>query len=293
MVREHISGFLSDKEHEVEWFPLSTKERFIADPFVMTDERGEKKLHVLYERYSFREKKGVIEHVSYENGFHAEPVTVLEEKTHLAYPYVFMDQGKFYLVPENSECNNISLYQSTGSPYKWKLKSILVPDFAGVDNTIIKKDGLYWLFTSNKNEGVNHNLHIFFAGTLLGRWTPHPGNPVKTDVRSSRCAGTPFIYQGEWYRPGMDYSEKIQGRITVNRIVELSTTEFSEVAVSQIRPVRSAFFSDKIHTLCEAGEFTLIDGCKEACILSDPIFFRYGVSMLFNKINIRLTGKKP
>ena len=40
---------------------------------------------------------------------------------------------------------------------------------------------------------------------------------VKTDVRSARPAGTPFVYQGELYRPAQDCSRTYGGSIVIHR----------------------------------------------------------------------------
>src|SRR5213596_456309 len=56
----------------------------------------------------------------------------------------------------------------------------------------------------------------------LGPWRPHPGNPVKVDVRSSRPAGGPFLFGGNLYRPAQDCSRTYGGGITINRVTHLS-----------------------------------------------------------------------
>ncbi len=99
---------------------------------------------------------------------------------------------------------------------------------------------------------------IWYADDLLGPWRPHDGNPVKTDVRSSRSAGTPFAHEGHLYRPTQDCSRTYGARVVLNRVNKLTPEEFVEEAVREISPI--APYSDGVHTLSSCGEMTLIDG---------------------------------
>ncbi|MBK6347221.1 MAG: hypothetical protein IPF68_15060 [Bacteroidales bacterium] len=133
-------------------------------------------------------------------------------------------------------------------------------------------------------KGYTSKLKIFFAEKPEGPWEPHPDNPVKTDVRSSRSAGTPFIHEGVLYRPAMDYSEKLQGRIIINRVERLTTDDFAEVPVRELQPYAGSPWPDKIHTLTAMGDHTLIDGCKEVCVLSDFRLLIYNLKLMINKL---------
>ena len=94
----------------------------------------------------------------------------------------------------------------------------MLDNYPGVDTTIIEYSGLFWMFTSNKKDGVWYNLNLFFSDNLFSGWKPHPQNPIKTDIRSSRSAGRPFMYKNYIIRPSMNYSEKIEGSIVLNKI---------------------------------------------------------------------------
>jgi hypothetical protein len=83
---------------------------------------------------------------------------------------------------------------------------------------------------------------------------------VKTDVRSSRPAGTPFVHEGSLYRPAQDCSRTYGGRIALNRIVTLTSEDFLEEPVALIEPVRSSRYPDGVHTVSAFGEHTLVDG---------------------------------
>jgi hypothetical protein len=179
------------------------------------------------------------------------------------------------------------MYKAVDFPLSWEKSHILLDGFAGIDSTIIEHDNTYWLFTTDKKDGFRYNLKLFYAEDLLAKWIPHPMNPVKTDIRSARPAGTPFRHKGVWYRPSMDYAEKIEGRIYINQVMKLSKTEYEEIPVKIIDPYSDTRFSDKIHTLCDAGEFTIVDGGKEAFIFGSVYFMLHKVILVINKLKAK------
>lgn len=280
----HISSFLSDQKPEVKWFPLKSKKIFLADPFAVCDVENANKLHIFFEAFDFRKRKGIIQYTCFDKEF-SPPVTVIEELNHLSYPYILQNGDEVLIIPECFESKTIALYKAKSFPYEWRKNYEMIKDFKGVDNTIIQRNGKYWMFTSDKREGVPYNLKIFFADTLNGKWNPHPNNPVKSDIRSSRSAGTPFEYNSSLYRPSMDNSEMNEGRIVINKITKLTTTEYEEVSVKTVYPYKDSFFSDKIHTICSSGEYTIIDGAKRVHIFSDWHLLVYKLKTLIEKFH--------
>jgi hypothetical protein len=144
------------------------------------------------------------------------------------------------------------------------------------------------MFSTDKDDGVHHNLKIHYAQDLFGPWHPHPKNPVKTDIRAARPAGSIFTHEGAIFRPSMDYSEKVEGRITLNRILTLSTTDFEEEVHGVINPFPDTFYSDKVHTLCAAENFTIVDGAKELFIFDNIHVLRYQLNKQWHKMARRM-----
>jgi hypothetical protein len=283
-----ISAFLGDELPEVDWYPLRSRNRFLADPFGWIDDKDEHKLHIFYETYPFKEARGKLDYILYDRSFGKE-TKLIKETFHLSYPYPVQYKGDFYLVPESFEANRVFMYRATHFPLSWERSHVLLDGFPGIDNTIIRHEDTYWMFTTDRNDGFRHNLKLFYTDDLLGEWTPHPKNPVKTDIRSARPAGTPFLHEGNWYRPSMDYAEKIEGRIYINKILRLTRTAYEEIPVRIIDPYADNAFSDKIHTLSKAGNYTLVDGGKEAFIFGSIYFMLRGIVLVFHKVRKKLT----
>jgi hypothetical protein len=287
VVKAPISAFLEEKKPEVDWYPLRSRNRFLADPFCLVDESDKHRLHIFYETYPFVEARGKLDYILYKQSFGLEQ-KLIKEPFHLSYPYPIKHNADYYLVPEAYESNNVFMYKAVDFPLSWEKSHVLIDGFAGIDNTIIKHEDTYWMFTTDRRDGFRHNLKLFYAEDLFSEWVPHPKNPIKTDIRSARPAGTPFLHKGNLYRPSMDYAEKIEGRIFINKVLKLTKTDYEEETVKVIDPYTDTRFSDKIHTLCEAGEYTIIDGGKEAFIFGSVYFALHKVILIFRKLKAKI-----
>lgn len=186
------------------------------------------------------------------------PVVVIELPTHVSYPYVVRENEHIYCIPETSEAREVYLYRAVDFPYKWTREAVLIKDFAAVDSTIFRHDGRWWLMCSAT--GQSHNLFAWHSNDIHGPWTPHMGNPIKTDIRSARPAGTPFIHNGELYRPAQDCSGTYGARLIINRIQRLTLSEFEEEEMNVIEPFRESPYPDGLHTVSSAGSVLLCDG---------------------------------
>jgi hypothetical protein len=240
------------------WFP-SFRGRILADPFALIRDG---KVYILCEELCYGKTKGRIVYLELSEDDHlSQPQVALELPCHVSYPYLFEYQGEIYCVPETHQAREISLYKAANFPSSWTKVETLLDDFAGVDPTIFQHDGRWWLACGD--EDLLHGwdrLFIWHAQEPKGPWIPHDGNPVKTDIHSSRPAGTPFVNNNFLLRPAQDCSSTYGGRVVLNRILKLTPSEFQEEAVSTVEPSRQGPYPDGLHTVSAAGEITLIDG---------------------------------
>ena len=173
---------------------------------------------------------------------------VLDLPVHLSYPYVFEHDGIIYCLPETSGAREIALYQAVNFLTEWRKAAVLVDGIAAADATVFEYDGRWWLLCTDVDAGENLNLFIWHAPELFGPWQPHAANPVKTDIRSARPAGRPFIHGGG---------------ITLNRVTRLTPEEFAEEVVVSLQPDPMGAYPDGIHTLSPVGNVTFVDGKRQ------------------------------
>jgi hypothetical protein len=250
--------FDSPDSAPIQWAPTPSANRFIADPFGNTDGAS---LTILCEEFYDSSNKGIISAAAFtnESGF-TKFTPIISEAFHLSYPYLLLHKSEIFCIPESFQAREIALYKAAEFPTKWQKYSTLIYNVAAVDPTIFEYEGLWWLMHTDEDQGSNVNLYAWYAHDILGSWEPHQSNPVKTDVRSSRPAGTPFMYNGNLYRPAQDCSTTYGRRVALNRVLQLTPKFFEEEFVKYIEPDRRGLFTAGLHTISSAGNFTIIDG---------------------------------
>ncbi|HET7457974.1 MAG TPA: hypothetical protein VFJ74_09980 [Gemmatimonadaceae bacterium] len=237
--------------------------RFWADPFPAV---WEGRYYVFVEDFVHATQKGHIAVLDVTPGSESrDAVPVLDLPHHLSYPFVFRWRGEHFMIPESVHDAGVDLYRATRFPFEWEHHARLLDGVRAVDATLVEADGRWWMFTNIGQPCAtawsdwNEELHLFHAPTPLGPWTPHPRNPVKSDVRSSRPAGKLFRLGDALYRPSQDCSERYGYAITVSRVDRLDTEAFHEVEVARIAPRWSPELVGT-HTLNHADGLTVIDG---------------------------------
>jgi hypothetical protein len=249
-----------DKEVQpdnVLWMRERSHKNYFADPAGFIEEN---KVHILMEDYSYSENKAHISEAVFDpttNTF-SVPLKSIETKEHLSYPYVFVYGENIYCLPESYRYGYIGLYKRNYSEGIFVEDHVLLDHIDAVDPTLVNHNDKWWLFFTLRKYSNTH-LYIYFADELEGVYKPHPANPVKMDIRSSRPAGLPFIHEGNLYRPGQDCSETYGKRVAISRIVKLSETEFEEELFKYLGPLKNSRYSRGFHTVFGLGRYTLID----------------------------------
>jgi hypothetical protein len=237
------------------------RDRFWADPFVMEKDGS---YHVFFEELPFATDKGHISHLSITaEGTVSEVTQVLEKPYHLSYPFIIEHENDLFMVPETAANRTIDLYRCTGFPGEWQHEETMLENIEAVDATILKHDERWWMFANvveHAAGSILDELHLFMSDELIGgSWTPHPQNPIVSDVRESRPAGRIFEHGGRLYRPAQDNGDRYGGSIRLQRIEELSPTRYRETTSECLEPQWARDIVGT-HTLNQAGAITIIDG---------------------------------
>jgi len=231
----------------------------LADPFVVED-NGRHWLFV--EEIPAPGAKGHVSVIQLgKDRDFSEAVTVLEKPYHLSYPFVFRDQGEFFMLPETSANQTIELYRATRFPFEWKLHKVLFSNVRAVDTTPLFLDGFWYLLTTSARYG--HETFLFWSKTLDGEWHYHPRNPICSDVRRARGAGAIFRSNGMLIRPAQDCSVRYGYAIALNRVLKISPTDYEEELIEVIYPNwRPGLLGT--HTLSSNETFEAIDGLRHS-----------------------------
>ena len=250
--------------HPVTWLPEEGSLRFIADPFGLWRDG---RLHLFAEAYDYRDRKGVIDLLVLDDALQVvERRRVLEEPWHLSYPFLIVDDGETYMLPEAHKSGRLTLYRAAAFPDRWEPAAVFELDQAPIDATPVFHQGLWWLFYTPATTRFDKvaALHLAYVKSLLGPWTPHPGNPVRTDPASARPGGTPVLVDGDLVLPVQDCARTYGGALRPLRIHKLTTQAFEATAGEAIGPPSGFAPYDKgLHTLSSVGGVTLIDAKRQ------------------------------
>lgn len=237
------------------------RDRFWADPHVI---RQDNLYYIFIEEYLYRPGKG---HISLlvmdEQGNYKEPVKILERPYHLSYPFVFQWQGAYYMIPETGANKTVEVYKCVEFPHQWEFHKNLMEGVRAVDATLFPHQGKWWLFANlSENEGASRldELFLFFADEPLSdNWTPHPQNPIVSDVRKARPAGKLFAHNGDIYRPAQNSAKGYGYGLKINQVMKLSETDYEEREIDSIEPKWDKTITG-IHTFAHEHRLSMIDG---------------------------------
>jgi hypothetical protein len=232
--------------------------RFYADPMpIEVNGTG----YVFFEDFDVRLGRGSIAWVALDDEGRPGRVSVaLEQEQHLSYPFVFQWKGQIYMIPETEERRTVELYRATRFPEQWTLEKVLFEGVRAVDATVVAHEGRLWLYVNMSVAGgsLDDELFLFYGDSPSGPWTPHPGNPVVSDVTRARPAGTPFSSAGSLIRPAQDCSLRYGYAMTLSRVEVMTPNEYREVPFARIEP---DWYPGAIgtHTLARSQNLEVID----------------------------------
>lgn len=239
----------------VRWLPAPPGHLFRADPFPYPGEDI-----ALLEEWDDRVARGRIAAIDMAGS--ALPAAGLADPAvHQSYPYVFAADGRVHCVPETAEARRVSRYVAAG-PGRWERVGDLLTGVAAIDSTVVRHDGRWWLFCTDRDVDDRGQLFVWHADALEGPWRPHSRNPVVVDPRSARPAGTPVEVDGALHRPAQDCARSYGRRVLVQRITRLTPDEYAEETAAVVEPDPGGPYPDGLHTIASDGRVTLVDGRK-------------------------------
>jgi hypothetical protein len=236
------------------------RSNFWSDPFIVYREGG---YYLFFEDFSYKKKKA---HISVlvldQTGHITGPQKVVDRPYHLSYPFVFEWQNDLYMLPEMAAHHAIEVYRCTEFPLKWEYDRTLVNHVNALDTTLYEYQGRWWMFLNQKeNEGASSwdELYLYYADNPLStNWTPHPKNPIVSDVRTARPAGCIFEADGKVIRPSQDSSLGYGYGVNLNRILVMNEKDYQEEILCKIKPGWSHQIRG-VHTYNRVQNLVVID----------------------------------
>lgn len=261
-VEDIVSG--EETTFPVHWVKHNYKDRFFADPFLLSVE--DRFLKVLVEEFPYYHKKGVISllTVDRKNYQLVDRKVILKQPFHLSYPFIFRnpDGSVKWVAPEASQSGNLHRYQMNPQTDMLEEQKVLQPEPC-LDSTLLEHNGQYWLFCTKRGPKSNRDMFIYFSDCPEGPWMPHPHNPVVQDWTKARPAGSFVVIGKNIYRLSQKCDCTYGEVINISRITDLTETDFQEENVKQIRAYKDKY-SLGFHTLngLPGSSITVADGIR-------------------------------
>ena len=235
-------------------------DRFWADPFVVEDSG---RYFVFFEELPYETMTGHISVLEIGSDGTAGPSRpVLRRPYHLSYPFLFRHEGILYMIPESAESNNVELYRCSRFPDHWEFVHTLMEGVRAYDVTLWEHGGRWWLFANMVEiDGASswNDLFLFHADSPLSRdWTPHPHNPIVSDCRAARPAGSLFEVDGALLRPSQICAPRYGFGMHLAQINTLDEHSYRESIVSTMEPLWERDLL-ATHTINRGGRLRVID----------------------------------
>jgi hypothetical protein len=245
---------------EYRWLPTGPAKRFFADPFIFRNDDGN--INVIYEDFSNDDQYGKISITILDQ--HFKPLLtkeILDTKSHLSYPNVYLAEGRTYIMPESSKAGAILRYE-----YDFAKKELIngttIISEPLLDPTIVNYNNKYWLFATKRGDASNNRLYIYHSDKLEGPYTAHIKNPVKDSFYNTRPAGNFIMVDGELYRPTQNCVDYYGKSIVINHINALTEEDFGEEEYMKFKAPKNTKYNFACHTLNYVDDIIVIDGLR-------------------------------
>lgn len=261
--RRSNTDIVSEPRFYADYVLPSTCKKWAADP-VLIDHEG--KSYLFYE--AVLKDKGRIEVAEVLPDCTLGPASViLEDDSHYSYPFVFQHGGQWYMIPESSARNEVSLYIADCFPLKWRKDQVLIRG-AYVDTTVFEISGTLFLLTFSVCPGCERVIPSAYKLS----WNNSeviltPFDWPEYDSLKSRGAGPVFSQGNNLFRPAQKSKDQEYGDSVLFYRIDDLQSHYIESSVAELTPENvhlSGVYFNGLHTYSCSDEFEAIDiRCRE------------------------------
>jgi len=248
-----------DGNRNVRWLPNPSKGKARSEPFGYTDAEGE--LNAVYRKCREDGRGSVISRLR------PKPDNILKRSRTMhdsfsdsGYPFTLMIEGKPHSLLCDPKRNEVQLLPVNAANDGYGEGVVLLGILLHAP-TLFEHGGHWWLM-GTRDPMPDALLHAYHAPSPTGPFTEHAFSPLKCDARNSRPAGTPFMHQGQLYRPALDASDPSRLAVWLNRVTHLDPDCFAEVPAQRIEGFPATAYGMAVRTLSAIGDLTLVDGLR-------------------------------
>ena len=155
---------------------------------------------------------------------------LIESNKHYSYPFSFIENNNEYILPEVASHSKPYLINSKNLNEKIFLK--FEKEVKLLDATLFKKDGIFYIFGTDKNEDL---LHLFYSHGLNNNFYEHKSSPIKFGPYGSRMGGGIYRYKGKFYRFGQNNLKRYGSSLILFEIISFNMDEYLEKFIKEFK----------------------------------------------------------
>lgn len=247
-----MDDIIEGKELHIERVKCNYKNRWFADPFILSFDENE--IVLLVEDYWDTDRLGrisklVVDRHKYEI---KDVKDILQLETHLSFPAIIRGGDKVFIYPENSRSGGLWLYEYNPQTDECK-KNQELSDQPLTDAIITNLFGKKQII-STKEPNPNKNVLDVYDWDDEKESFEH-SESITFEENIARNAGDFFEYDGTIYRPAQECNQMYGHAVSLQK-VEKTDNGYSFTEVRRIMPPKGAF---GIHTFNTYYGLTVID----------------------------------
>ena len=254
LVQNGIEGLLNGERPVVKWIHNPYKDRWFADPFILSVDK--EYLVLLVEEYSYKRRVGRIAEikVSLDTYKIIGVKIILELDSHLSFPAIIRDKDRIFIYPENSTSGKLNLYE-----YNEKDHSVsLLKEILGrpLTDAILYKSlkGLYIFSTEIPTQNGNV-LSVYHSENDIQSF--HKISDVTFKENIARNAGDVFEFDGKLFRPAQECNQSYGHAVSLQQMVVDNNNIKFEEKIRLLSPNKK--YNLGFHTFNVYNNFIVVD----------------------------------
>lgn len=202
-VDESLEDIVKNKSVTVHYMKGNNRRQWFADPFIL--DVTEDHIICLVEELSYKTMKGRIAKliIDRKNYRLLASKILLDLPTHLSFPFIFRQDDKVYILPENSASGNSTIYVYDSVDDSLKPHNITARR-PYTDATIFSDGNKTYLLTTQKPKPNGNILDIYDFDPITLTVNNEPIQSITFDNNRARNAGEIFKVNEKLFRPAQD-----------------------------------------------------------------------------------------
>lgn len=245
-----------DRFPEIRWLQHGFRDRWFADPFILSADN--ETVTLLVEAYIYTKRKGVIGKITAGRQPFTllEYETVLESDTHLSFPAIRRDGEHICVYPENCHSRNSYIYLYDPSAQKLTERRLLSP-YPLVDAALFEFRGENAMIAtlSSDPHGTTCTVLLPDRENVF-----EPYQTIALKDNSSRGAGLPFTVGDKLIRPAQNCNGGYGVGIVFQEINKVGDT-FTLTEVGRFDACDPKYDTG-FHTFNKSGDIAIVDGYR-------------------------------